>query len=60
MPAAYRKLSRHSANLLQSYCPACEQLIAASPFPWILDVMERIHVCRVVFHYPPSLDRNSS
>jgi len=48
----YRKGSRYSSRLIESYCPSCELLIAASPRKNILDVMERLHRCPVHYRYP--------
>jgi hypothetical protein len=50
----YRKISPYSAKLVESYCPGCELLIAASPSRKILDTMEKLHDCPVHFRYPQS------
>lgn len=56
----YRKLSRYSARLIESYCPSCELLIAASPRKQILDVMERLHHCPVHYRYPKKTEEGKS
>jgi hypothetical protein len=46
------KVNRHQPKLIESYCPACGVLIAASPRPEVLRILERIHACPVYFQYP--------
>ena len=46
-----RKVSPYSQRLLESYCPGCGLLIAASPSRKILAIMERLHTCPVYFRY---------
>jgi len=46
------KRNLHAIRLLESYCPGCGLLIAASPSRKILVIMERLHVCPVYFRYP--------
>lgn len=46
-----RIASQFSPKLMESYCPGCGLLIAASPFPRVLSVMETLHSCPVYFHY---------
>jgi hypothetical protein len=48
----YRKISRYSPKLVESYCPGCELLIAASPSRRILTIMETLHECPVQYRYP--------
>ena len=57
MPRSDGKLSVIKVNprhlkLIESYCPACGLLIAASPRPRVLQILERIHACPVYFQYP--------
>ncbi|HKW75229.1 MAG TPA: hypothetical protein VJN64_06860 [Terriglobales bacterium] len=49
----YRRMNPYSSRLVESYCPACELLIAASPSRKVLEVMENLHECPVHFRYPP-------
>jgi len=49
-----RKVSAHTPKLVESYCPGCELLIAASPFSWVLTLMEKLHRCPVYFRYGKS------
>jgi hypothetical protein len=54
-----RIASQFSAKLMESYCPGCGLLIAASPSLKLLSVMETLHSCPVHFHYDqPSVVRN--
>jgi hypothetical protein len=46
------KVNPHHPKLIESYCPACGLLIAASPRPEVLRILERIHACPVYFKYP--------
>jgi len=46
------KINPHHAKLIESYCPSCGLLIAASPRTDVLRVLERIHACPVYFQYP--------
>ena len=46
-----RKVNPYAFRLLESYCPGCGLLIAASPSRKILAVMEKLHVCPVYFRY---------
>jgi hypothetical protein len=33
------------ALLIETYCPACGSMIAASPEAMVLDFVEKLHVC---------------
>ena len=48
------KSNPHAPRLVESYCPGCGLLIAASPSRKILSIMERLHVCPVYFRYSPA------
>lgn len=48
------KSNRYVPKLIESYCPGCGLLIAASPSKKILAIMERLHVCPVYFRYSHS------
>jgi len=45
------KVNPSHPKLIESYCPACGLLIAASPRPEVLRIFERIHACPVYFRY---------
>jgi hypothetical protein len=45
------KVNPHHTKLMEIYCPGCGLLIAASPRPEVLRILERIHVCPVYFQY---------
>jgi len=45
------KVNLRHPKLIESYCPACGLLIAASPRPEVLRILERIHACPVYFRY---------
>ncbi len=45
------KVNPRHPKLIESYCPACGLLIAASPRPQVLRILERIHICPVYFRY---------
>jgi hypothetical protein len=47
----HRRANLLSPRLLESYCPDCGLLIAASPWPNVLSKLERIHTCPVRGHY---------
>ena len=50
-----RKSNPHTLQLIESYCPGCGLLIAASPSQKILRIMEELHVCPVYFRYPQNV-----
>lgn len=52
--ASHRRANPGVPRLIESYCPACGLLIAASPRPGVLASMERIHNCPVHGYYPRS------
>lgn len=45
------KVNPQHPKLIESYCPACGLLIAASPRPEALRILESIHACPVYFRY---------
>jgi hypothetical protein len=45
------KLNPRHPKLIESYCPGCGLLIAASPRHEVLRILERIHACPVYFRY---------
>jgi hypothetical protein len=45
------KVNPRHPKLVESYCPSCGLLIAASPRPEVLRILERIHACPVYFRY---------
>jgi hypothetical protein len=53
-PSKFSVLRPNPRNpkLVESYCPGCGLLIAASPRPEVLRILERIHSCPVYFQYP--------
>jgi len=46
------KMNPYHPKLIEAYCPGCGLLIAASPRPDVLRILERIHACPVYFQYP--------
>jgi hypothetical protein len=44
-------MNRRNPKLIESYCPVCGLLIAASPRPEVLRILARIHACPVYFRY---------
>jgi len=50
-PGPLRKSNPYAPRLIESYCPGCGLLIAASPSKKVLAIMERLHVCPVYFRY---------
>lgn len=51
-PHVIRKPNASLPKLIESYCPGCGLLIAASPSRKILGIMEKLHACPVYFRYP--------
>lgn len=45
-------MSHYSPKLIESYCPGCELLIAASPHKNILAIIEKLHKCPAYHGYP--------
>jgi len=63
--ASRRRVAQFAVGLVASYCKGCGLLIAASPRPKTLDVMETLHHCPVYFNYqqrpePQNLDSTSA
>jgi len=52
---AQRKANAHCTKLVESYCPDCGRLIAASPFPRLLMIVEALHEGRCVLKLYPVL-----
>lgn len=47
----HRRTNLFAPRLLESYCEACGLLVAASPWPALLDIAENVHICPVHGHY---------
>jgi hypothetical protein len=50
MPPSGRAPFQHVAapnapQIIATYCPLCQQFVAASPRPLLLEFVERMHVC---------------
>jgi len=54
MPASescYCRTNPFAPRLIESYCAACGLLIAASPWPKLLQKIEAVHICPLHGHY---------
>jgi hypothetical protein len=50
-PTCYRRANVCAPRLIESYCAECGLLVAASPWPLLLDKIESVHRCPVYWHY---------